>query len=104
MANYVSEDYISVKFDIARFGSMMYEVSFGSRYEFYVVPEIETDVEDDAEFKPNTNDVFFGDLIRKCWADEGFRTMLEVCHALDNADQKPAALTTPKDAEKAKLN
>lgn len=110
MANFVSEDFVSVKFDIARFGSMMYKVTSGSRYEFYVVPEIETDLDDDPESKtfkawptaenlPNTNNVL-GDIIRRCWVGDGFLTMHEVCHALDNADQKPAAL----DAEKAKLN
>ncbi|KAJ5636956.1 uncharacterized protein N7484_010269 [Penicillium longicatenatum] len=56
-------------FDIARFGSMMYEITSGSRYKFYVVPEIETDLADDPESKtfmawptadklPNTNNVF----------------------------------------------
>lgn len=50
-ANFVSEDSVSVKFDIACFGSMMYEVTCGSRYEFYVVPEIEADLDDDPESK-----------------------------------------------------
>lgn len=97
MANFVSEDFVSVKSDIARFGSMMYEVTSGSRYEFYVVPEIETDLDDDPESKtfkawptaeklPNTNNVFLGDIIRRCWVGDGFLTMQEVCHALDNAD------------------
>lgn len=115
MANFVSEDFVSVKFDIARFGSMMYEVTSGCRYEFYVVPEIETDLDDDPESKtfkawptaeklPNTDNVFLGDIIRRCWVRDGFLTMQEVCHALDNADQKPAALKSSGDAEKAKLN
>ncbi|KAL2867706.1 uncharacterized protein BJX67DRAFT_380650 [Aspergillus lucknowensis] len=51
MASFVSEDCISVKFDIARFGSMMYEVTSGSRYESYVIPEIEADLDDDPESK-----------------------------------------------------
>lgn len=103
MASFLSEDFVSVKSDIARFGSMMYEVTSGSRYEFYVVPEIETDLDDDPESKtfkawptaeklPNTDNVFLGDIIRRCWVRDGFLTMQEVCHALDNADQKPAAL------------
>jgi tRNA A-37 threonylcarbamoyl transferase component Bud32 len=115
MANFVSEDCLSVKFDIARFGSMMYEVTSGSRYEFYVIPEIEADLDDDPESKtfkawptaeklPNTNNVFLGDIIRRCWAGDGFLTMQEVCHALDNADQKPAALKASGDAENANLN
>lgn len=115
MANFVSEDCISVKFDIARFGSMMYEVTSGGRYEFYVIPEIEADLDDDPESKtfkawptaeklPNTNDVFLGDIIRRCWAGDGFLTMQGVCHALDNVDQKPAALKASEDAENANLN
>ncbi|KAJ5096174.1 hypothetical protein NUU61_005530 [Penicillium alfredii] len=51
MDSFVSDDFISVKFDIARFGSMMYEVTSGSRYGFYVVPEIETDVDENPESK-----------------------------------------------------
>lgn len=47
IANFVSEDFVSVKFDIARFGSMMYEITSRSRYEFHVIPEIETDLDDD---------------------------------------------------------
>ncbi|PGH26790.1 hypothetical protein AJ80_01555 [Polytolypa hystricis UAMH7299] len=115
MANFVSEDFVSVKFDIARFGSMMYEVISGSRYEFYVIPEIETDLDDDPESKtfkawptaehfPNTKNVFLGDIIRKCWLGDGFLTMQDVCHALDNAGQKPAALKSSGGAEMAKLN
>lgn len=94
MASFVSDDFVSVKFDIARFGSMMYEVTAGRRYEFYVVPEIETDLENDLESKtfkawptpekfPTTINVFLGDIIRKCWLGDGFLTMQDVCHALD---------------------
>lgn len=118
MANFVSEDFVSVKFDIARFGSMMYEVTSGSRYEFYVIPEIATDLDDDPESKtfkawptaekfPNTKDVFLGGIIRKCWLGDGFLTMQDVCHALDNVDdQRPAAAlkASSGDAEKMKLN
>lgn len=79
MASFVSEDFFSVKFDIARFGSMMYEVSSRSRYEFYVVPEIEAELDDDPESKtfkawptaerfPNTENVFLGDIIKKMLA------------------------------------
>ncbi|KXG54484.1 uncharacterized protein PGRI_076280 [Penicillium griseofulvum] len=99
MANFVSEDLVSVKFDIARFGSMIYEVISGCRCEFYVVPEMETDIDDDPESKifkawptdeklPNVNSVFLGAIIRRCWAEDGFLTMQEVCHALDKADPK----------------
>lgn len=105
MANFVSEDCLLIKFDIARFGSMIYEVTSGSRYEFYVIPEIEADLDDDPESKtfkawptaeklPNTNSVFLGDVIRRCWAGDGFLTMQEVCHALDNADQRAGCLCT----------
>lgn len=115
MTNFLSEDFVSIKSDIARFGSMMYEVLSGSRYEFYVVPEIGTDLEDDPESKtfkawptaeklPNTDNVFLGAIIRGCWAKDGFLTMQEVCHALDNADPQPAAVKAPGDAGKAKLN
>ncbi|EPS30129.1 hypothetical protein PDE_05079 [Penicillium oxalicum 114-2] len=115
MTSFVSEDYISVKFDIARFGSMIYEVMSGSRCEFYVVPEIEADLDDDPESKtfktwptaeklPNTNNVFLGDIIGRCWAENGFLTMREVCHALDNADQRPAALKASGDTENANIN
>lgn len=103
MANFVSEDFVSIKFDIARFGSMMYEVTSGTRYEFYVVPDIEADLDDDPESKafkawpaseklPDTDNVFLGDIIWRCWVGDGFLTMQEVCHALDNADRKPAAV------------
>lgn len=51
MATFVPEDFISVKSDIARFGSMMYEVISGRRYAFHVTPEIETDLDDDPESK-----------------------------------------------------
>lgn len=51
MAEFISEDFVSVKFDIARFGSMVYEIASGGRYEFYVTPEIEADLDDDAESK-----------------------------------------------------
>lgn len=89
---------------------MMYEVTSGSRYEFYVIPEIEADLDDDPESKtfkawptteklPNTNNVFLGDIIRRSWVEDGFLTMQEVCHALENADHTPAALEAPGDAE-----
>lgn len=115
MATFVPEDFISVKSDIARFGSMMYEVISGRRYEFHVTPEIETDLDDDPESKtfkawptaeklPNTEDIFLGGIIRKCWLEDGFLTMQAVCHALDNSDQQSAALKVSGDAEKPKLN
>lgn len=39
MANFVSEDFVSVKFDIARFGSMMYEITSGSRTNSTLYPK-----------------------------------------------------------------
>ncbi|OJJ67155.1 hypothetical protein ASPBRDRAFT_349942 [Aspergillus brasiliensis CBS 101740] len=94
MSDFVSDDYVSVKSDISRFGSMMYEVISGNQFEFYVIPDIETDLDDDPEFKtfktwptadrlPDLNNVFLGDVIGRCWAREGFLSMQEVCHALD---------------------
>ncbi|GKZ19479.1 hypothetical protein AbraIFM66951_011090 [Aspergillus brasiliensis] len=70
MTDFVSEDFVSVKSDI------------------------ETDLDDDPEFKtfktwptadtlPNLNNVFLGDVIGRCWARDGCLTMQEVCHALD---------------------
>lgn len=99
MASLVSEDFVSVKFDIARFGSMIYEVISGIRYEIYVTPDIEADLDDDPEVKtfkawpaaervPDAKNVFLGDIIEKCWLEDGFLSMQDVCHALDNADQR----------------
>ncbi|KAH8423158.1 uncharacterized protein LDX57_000913 [Aspergillus melleus] len=89
---FLSEDFLSVKFDIARFGSMMYEIVSGHRYEFYINPEIDSDL-DEGESKtykewptsdrfPDTSDIFFGDIIRKCWRRDGFCNMEDVCAAL----------------------
>ncbi|GLA57025.1 hypothetical protein AtubIFM54640_003149 [Aspergillus tubingensis] len=47
MAEFIFEDFTPVKSDIARFGSMMYEVISGNLFEFYVIPDIETDLDDD---------------------------------------------------------
>ncbi|PLB49605.1 hypothetical protein P170DRAFT_510134 [Aspergillus steynii IBT 23096] len=90
---FVSEDFLSVKFDIARFGSMMYEIVSGSRYEFYVNPDIDMDLDDDESkiYKewptskrfPDTSNVFLGDIIRKCWLRDGFRSMKDVEASLD---------------------
>ncbi|PYI30275.1 hypothetical protein BP00DRAFT_457975 [Aspergillus indologenus CBS 114.80] len=84
LADFVSEDFVSVKSDVARFGSMMYEVISGNRCEFYVIPDIETDLDDDPESKtfkawpaadrlPDTNDVFLGEIIWRCWVRDGFK-------------------------------
>jgi serine/threonine protein kinase len=108
--SFVSEDFVSMKFDIARFGSMMYEITSGSRYEFYVIPEIASDIEDDTESKtfktwptaeklPNTENVFLGDIIRNCWLESGFRDMQDVCHLLDDLCQKQTILETFKGME-----
>ncbi|PWY72241.1 hypothetical protein BO94DRAFT_501447, partial [Aspergillus sclerotioniger CBS 115572] len=89
---FISEDSLSMKSDIARFGSMLYEIVSGRRYEFYVTSEIEADL-DDGESKtyrqwptsekfPDTTDVFLGDVIRKCWLRDGFCSMDDVCVAL----------------------
>lgn len=86
VGKFVSEDFVSVKFDIARFGSMIYEITSGSRYEFYVIPDIEADLDEDPESKtfkawpttdkfPNTNNVFLGDIIRRRWGGNGFLSM-----------------------------
>lgn len=99
MAIFVSEDFASVKSDIARFGSMMYEVITGKQFKFYVIPDIETDLVDDPVSKtyktwptddklPNTNPLFLGDIIKRCWSRKGFLTMQEVCHALDSSGHK----------------
>ena len=40
LEGFISEDFLSVKFDIARFGSMVYEIVAGRKYEFYVNPEM----------------------------------------------------------------
>lgn len=97
MASFVSEDFVSVKFDIARFGSMMYEVVSGSRSELYVIPDMEADLVDDPESKtfkawptaeklPATKSVFLGNIIGKCWSGDTFFTMQELCQVLDDAD------------------
>lgn len=89
---FVSEDFLSIKSDIARFGSMVYEIVSGSRYEFYVNPEIDVDL-DESESKtykewpssdrfPDTGNVFLGDIIRKCWLRDGFGSMEDVHAAL----------------------
>ncbi|RAL04761.1 uncharacterized protein BO80DRAFT_422001 [Aspergillus ibericus CBS 121593] len=89
---FVSESFLTIKFDIARFGSMLFEIVSGHRYEFYVSPEIEVDLEDGEsktyrqwpteEKLPDTKDLFLGDIIRKCWLEEGFHSMNDVCAAL----------------------
>ncbi|PWY70718.1 hypothetical protein BO83DRAFT_379455 [Aspergillus eucalypticola CBS 122712] len=106
MADFISEDFASVKSDIARFGSMMYEVISGNHFEFCVIPDIETDLDDDPVSKtcktwptddklPNTNPLFLEDIIKRCWALEGFLTMQEACHALDNSGhRKPTDILT----------
>ncbi|GLA13542.1 hypothetical protein AnigIFM62618_010795 [Aspergillus niger] len=115
MADFISEDFVSVKSDIARFGSMMYEIISGNQFEFYVIPDIETDLDDDpgsktfktwptADKLPVTDNLFLGDVIRRCWIRNGFVTMQEVCHALDNFDQGSAASKASRDADKEKMN
>ncbi|OOF91669.1 hypothetical protein ASPCADRAFT_9595 [Aspergillus carbonarius ITEM 5010] len=89
---FISEDFLSIKSDIARFGSMMYEIVTGHRYEFYVTPEIEADLQDSepkiyrqwptSEKLPATTDVFLGDIIRKRWLRDGFGSIDDVCVAL----------------------
>lgn len=92
---FISEDFLSIKFDIARFGSMMYETSSSQRYEFYVSPEIDVDL-DDSESKtykewptsdrfPDTSSMLLGDIIRKCWLRDGLRNMKDVRAALYSA-------------------
>ncbi|KNG80905.1 hypothetical protein ANOM_010097 [Aspergillus nomiae NRRL 13137] len=86
------EDFLSIKFDIARFGSTMYEIVSGNRYEFYVNPEIDKDLDDDesktykdwptSEQFPDTRNIFLGDIIRKCWLKDGYCSMKEVHTAL----------------------
>lgn len=115
MDSFVSEDFVSVKFDLARFGSMMYEVITGSRYEFYVISEIESDLNDDPESKtfkawptserfPDTGNVFLGEIIRECWLEDGFRSMQEVCHTLDRLAQKQTASKRSGETEMMGLN
>lgn len=115
MADFVSEDFFSVKFDIARFGSMMYEITSGSRYEFYVIPEIEADIDNDPESKtfkmwptadrfPDTQHVFLGDIIRRCWLEDGFCSMLDICRSLDDFAQNPTASMTLGKPEVTDLN
>ncbi|PYI06789.1 hypothetical protein BO78DRAFT_368351 [Aspergillus sclerotiicarbonarius CBS 121057] len=88
----VLQGLLSTKFDIARFGSMMYEIVSGHRYEFFVTPEVEADL-DGGESKtyrkwptdeklPDKRDIFLGDIIRKCWLRDGFRSIDDVCVAL----------------------
>lgn len=91
---FISEDFLSFKLDIARFGSMIYKTVSGQRYEFYVDTRIETDLEDGGakaykewptdEQLPNTEGVFLGDIIRRCWLKDGFSKMKEVCTALQS--------------------
>ncbi|XRM48025.1 hypothetical protein ABZX51_010969 [Aspergillus tubingensis] len=96
MAEFISEDFTSVKSDIARFGSMMYEVISGKQFEVYVIPDIETDLDEDSVSKTyktwptddKTNPLFLGDIIKRCWSRKEFLTMQEVCHALDNSGHK----------------
>lgn len=86
------EDFLSIKSDIARFGSMVYEIVSGSRYEFYVNPESDVDL-DEGESRTykewpssdrftDTGNVFLGDIIRKCWLRDGFCSVEDVHVAL----------------------
>ncbi|KAE8355940.1 hypothetical protein BDV28DRAFT_128144 [Aspergillus coremiiformis] len=89
---FISEEFLSIKFDIARFGSMVYEIVSGRRYEFYINPEIDMDLEDGEsktykewptiEQLPDTSNIFLGDIIRKCWLKDGFHSMKDVQAAL----------------------
>ena len=71
---------------------MMYQIVSGNRYEFYVTPEIDKDL-DDSESKtykewptseqfPDTRTIFLGDIIRKCWLKDRFYSIEEVHTAL----------------------
>lgn len=92
---FISEDFLSIKFDIARFGSMVYEIVSGSRFEFYVNPEIDMDLDDGvaktykkwptSERFPDTSNILLGDIIRKCWLRDGFCSMKDVHVALHSA-------------------
>lgn len=115
MDTFVSEDYFSVKFDVARFGSMMYEITSRNRFEFCVVPESVADPDEESEFMtfrewpsadrfPSTRGIFLGEIIRKCWLEDGFLTIKDVCDALDQIDLKPAAVKDSKHLEKTKIN
>lgn len=98
---------LSIKFDVARFGSMVYEIVTGRRYEFYVNAEIEVDSDDGASYTyrewptseqfPDTTDVFLGDLIRMCWLKDGFGTMEEVHRALQAVITPPKGVFTTPD-------
>ncbi|KAL5357648.1 kinase-like domain-containing protein [Aspergillus floccosus] len=91
---FISEDFLSFKLDIARFGSMIYKIVSSQRYEFFVDPRIETDLDEGGakmykewptdEQLPNTEAVFLGDIIRRCWLKDGFSKMKEVCTALQS--------------------
>jgi hypothetical protein len=82
MADFASEECVSAKSDIARFSSMMYEVISGSRCQFYIIPEIESDLDDDPETKafkawptadklPYTNNAFLGISLGRISYDAG---------------------------------
>lgn len=50
LKRYISEDFLSLKSDMARFGSMIYKIMSGNRFEFHIYLEIERGL-DDSESK-----------------------------------------------------
>ena len=72
----------SIRFDIIRFGSMMYDIVSGHRHEFYINLEIESDLDDSelethkewptSEQFPDTGNLSLGYIIHKCWIGDGF--------------------------------
>ncbi|KAL4890624.1 kinase-like domain-containing protein [Aspergillus ambiguus] len=95
---FISDDFLSVKTDIARFGSMVYEMVSGQRYGFYVNPEVETEVTEGEsqlynawptrERLPPTDDIFLGETIRNCWLQEGYGQMQAVCAAVHGEEAR----------------
>lgn len=77
----------SIQTDIAQFGSVIYEIVTPETYNFdlfkgqgegKMVPTwlCEQDL-------PNTEDIWLGSIIRKCWTKGGYRNMGELCRALE---------------------
>ncbi|EGC44025.1 conserved hypothetical protein [Histoplasma capsulatum var. duboisii H88] len=106
----INEDGLSVKYDIACFGSLIYNIVTGRKFEVpicqlsnsgaqgcgedaavsetrdYTIPQ-QIDKVIHGEL-PNTVGVFMGNAIRGCWDRDGYRRMEDVCSALSELSER----------------
>ncbi|EAS27154.3 uncharacterized protein CIMG_10356 [Coccidioides immitis RS] len=120
----VNEDSLSFKHDIACFGSLIYNVVTGEKFEAricqpsnpatwyhaaisenenYAIPDRMAEARRihfpnwpwDREL-PNTEGIFLGNIIQDCWALPGYMRMEDVCSALSELSKQDRSMLTGK--------